>query len=63
MLTLLARGDNNAEIAQQLVISIETVKSHLKSVLLKLNARGRTHAAVLALQLGLVDWPADPQGR
>lgn len=63
VLTLLARGDNNADIARQLVISIETVKSHLKSVLLKLSARGRTHAAVLALQLGLVDWPADPQGR
>jgi len=63
VLTLLARGHNNAEIAQQLVIAIETVKSHLKSVLLKLNARGRTHAAVLALQLGLVEWPGDPQGR
>ena len=63
VLTLLTHGHNNAEIAQRLVISIDTVKSHLKSVLLKLSARGRTHAAVLALQLGLVDWPAAPQGR
>jgi DNA-binding NarL/FixJ family response regulator len=63
VLSLLARGDNNAEIAKRLVISVDTVKSHLKNVLLKLQARGRTHAAVLALQLGLVEWPADAQGR
>lgn len=63
VLTLLTHGHNNGEIAQSLVISIDTVKTHLKNVLLKLSARGRTHAAVLALQLGLVDWPAVPQGR
>ncbi|MEB3172383.1 MAG: response regulator transcription factor [Cyanobacteriota bacterium] len=63
VLSLLAHGHNNAEIAERLVISIDTVKSHLKNVLLKLSARGRTHAAVLALQLGLVDWPAAADGR
>ena len=58
VLTLLARGDDNSAIARQLVISIETVRSHVKHLLLKLGARGRTHAAVLALERGLVDWPA-----
>ncbi len=58
VLTLLSRGDNNAEIAEQLMIAIDTVKSHVKNLLLKLGARGRTHAAVMALELGLVEWPA-----
>jgi len=57
VLTLLCRGRNNAEIAEQLVIALDTVKSHIKNLLLKLGARGRTHAAVMALELGLVTWP------
>lgn len=63
VLTQLAHGCSNAEIAAHLVIAIDTVKSHIKAILLKLNARGRTHAAVLALQLGLVEWPAEMEGR
>ena len=58
VLALLSRGNNNAEIAEQLMIAIDTVKSHVKNLLLKLGARGRTHAAVMALELGLVEWPA-----
>jgi DNA-binding NarL/FixJ family response regulator len=58
VLMLLSRGNNNAEIAEQLMIAIDTVKSHVKNLLLKLGARGRTHAAVMALELGLVEWPA-----
>jgi len=57
VLKLLARGHNNAEIAAELVISLQTVKTHLKNLLLKLEAKGRTHAAVLAIEQGLVDWP------
>lgn len=57
VLSLLARGDNNADIAAALVISLETVKTHVKNLLLKLGARGRTHAAVLAIERELVDWP------
>jgi DNA-binding NarL/FixJ family response regulator len=60
VLTLLARGEDNSAIARHLVISVETVRSHVKHLLLKLGARGRTHAAVLALEGGLVDWPAAP---
>ena len=57
VLGLLARGHNNSEIAQELVISLDTVKTHVKNLLLKLGAKGRTHAAVLAIEQGLVDWP------
>lgn len=63
VLTLLSRGNNNAEIAEQLMIAIDTVKSHVKNLLLKLGARGRTHAAVMALELGLVEWPSQEQHR
>jgi DNA-binding NarL/FixJ family response regulator len=57
VLSRLARGDNNAEIARALVISLDTVKTHIKNLLLKLPAKNRTHAAVLAIERGLVDWP------
>jgi DNA-binding NarL/FixJ family response regulator len=63
VLAALTRGDNNAAIAARLMIAIDTVKSHIKTVLLKLGARGRTHAVVLALQQGLVDWPEAEQDR
>lgn len=52
-----ARGHNNREIAQRLRVSVDTIKTHLSRVMLKLAARDRTHAAVMALQRGLVSWP------
>ncbi|QPN70751.1 LuxR C-terminal-related transcriptional regulator [Synechococcus sp. CBW1108] len=36
-----------------------TVKTHLRNLSAKLRARDRTHAAVLGLRLGLIDWPND----
>ncbi|MBM5802467.1 MAG: response regulator transcription factor [Cyanobacteria bacterium K_DeepCast_35m_m2_023] len=57
VLSLLAQGQNNADIAAALVIALDTVKTHVRNLLLKLGARGRTHAAVLAIERGLVDWP------
>jgi len=63
VLNLLARGQSNAEIAATLIISLDTVKSHVKNLLLKLNAKGRTHAAVQAIELGLVDWPHSTSAR
>ncbi len=50
----IALGQNNAEIATDLHITRETVKTHVRNVLHKLSARDRTHAAVLAYELGLI---------
>lgn len=52
MLSLLADGLTAVEIAEKLVISRETVKSHVRSAMLKLGTRTRTHAVVRALSLG-----------
>ncbi len=54
VLRLLARGASNKEIARQLNISDETVKSHVSSILSKLNVPSRTQAALYAMRIGLV---------
>lgn len=53
----IARGDNNHQIARGLILSPDTVKTHVSRLLVKLSARDRTHAVVRALQLGLLDLP------
>jgi DNA-binding NarL/FixJ family response regulator len=58
ILQLMARGLSNADIAAQLIIGTETVKSHVSSVLSKLNARDRTQAVIAAYESGFVT-PAD----
>jgi DNA-binding NarL/FixJ family response regulator len=63
VLARLVRGESNAEIAAHLFVSVDTVKTHLSNLLLKLKARDRTHAAVLGLQYGLVDWPGSRSDR
>jgi DNA-binding NarL/FixJ family response regulator len=50
VLTLLARGMSDREIAQQLTVSLYTVKSHVRSVLQKLQVASRHEAARLAPQ-------------
>jgi DNA-binding NarL/FixJ family response regulator len=57
VLALVASGERNSAIALQLFLSIETVKTHLRHGMDKLQARDRTHAAVLAMQFGLIDSP------
>jgi NarL family two-component system response regulator LiaR len=47
-------GLSNAEIAQELVISISTAKFHVSRILAKLNVSSRAEAISLALQEGLV---------
>ena len=54
VLTLMARGLSNAEIAGQLTVSLQTVKTHVASVLAKLRARDRTQAVVAAYDSGFV---------
>ena len=55
MLRLLAQGLSNQAIAEQLVISIGTVKSHLKHIFAKLTVESRTQAVARRVRAGLLE--------
>jgi DNA-binding NarL/FixJ family response regulator len=55
ILQLLADGMSNADVATQLFISQETVKSHVRHILAKLEADTRTHAVAIALREAIID--------
>jgi LuxR family transcriptional regulator, maltose regulon positive regulatory protein len=54
VLQLVAAGRSNREIAEELVVTLETVKKHLSHILDKLGAANRTQAVARARQLGLL---------
>jgi LuxR family maltose regulon positive regulatory protein len=55
VLRLMAQGASNQMIAEQLVITVGTVKSHINHILMKLEASNRTEAVARARQLGLLE--------
>lgn len=54
ILTYIAEGNSNKQIAHILDISEQTIKNHVSSILRKLNANDRAHAAVLAIRHGWI---------
>ncbi len=57
VLRLMGNGDSNKVIGESLGITLDTVKKHVGSVIEKLKARSRTHAAIIAAQAGIVGPP------
>ncbi|MFD4393339.1 response regulator [Kitasatospora sp. NPDC058478] len=55
VLRLVARGLSNGEIAELLLLGVQTVKTHVSSVLAKLGARDRTQAVIAAYESGFVE--------
>jgi len=54
VLQLIAAGNANKQIASQLSITEETVKSRIKNILAKLGAHDRTHAAMIGIKRGII---------
>jgi DNA-binding NarL/FixJ family response regulator len=54
VLRLMAKGLSNAEIAAELILGVQTIKTHVANTLSKLGARDRTQAVILAYESGFV---------
>ncbi len=54
VLRLVAQGRSNAEIATELFLGMETVKTHVSNVLAKLRARDRVQAVITAYESGFI---------
>jgi two-component system nitrate/nitrite response regulator NarL len=57
VLALLVEGGDNAQIAKRLGVSANTVRTHVQSILTKLQVRSRLQAAAFAVKFGVVDVP------
>jgi DNA-binding NarL/FixJ family response regulator len=55
VLKSVAAGNSNKIVGDRLIIAEETVKNHLRNILSKLSANGRTHAVTIALKRGIID--------
>jgi DNA-binding NarL/FixJ family response regulator len=55
VLRLIGAGNANKEIGAQLGLTEETVKSHVRNILAKLDANDRTHAVTIALKRGIIE--------
>src|SRR5215469_2915061 len=55
VLSLIAAGNSNKLVADQLAISEDTVKGHVKNILSKLGVNDRTHAVTVALKRGIIE--------
>ena len=55
VLSLIAAGNSNKEVAAHLSISEETAKTHVRNILAKLGANDRTHAAMIGIKRGIIE--------
>ncbi len=55
ILKRIARGNGNKEVAAQLSLTEETIKSHVKNILAKLGAHDRTHAVTIGIKRGIIE--------
>ncbi len=60
ILSYIAEGNSNKQIAHILEISEQTIKNHVSAILRKLNANDRAHAVVLAIRQGLISAEEEP---
>jgi len=60
VLRLMGNGDSNKIISETLGITLDTTKKHVRNVIDKLQARSRTHAAIIAAQAGIIGNPVTP---
>jgi DNA-binding NarL/FixJ family response regulator len=61
ILDLLSRGMTGEAVAEQLVLSAETVKTHVRNAMNKLEASTRVHAIAIALREGYIEGPDRPE--
>lgn len=61
VLRIIGNGASNREISEALGISLDTAKKHTSNIVKKLEARNRTHAAIIAAQAGIVSHAGQPK--